>query len=270
MGAGSSINATHIDADVDVLSEGDHVKIKNIFGKVILIHGGSNLRGVDLTDAYLRRANFTNTDLTDAVLRRADLSYANLSNANISYVNLSNANISYANISYTNLRGANLRGADLTDANLCNTDLSHTDLTEADLTEVDLTRAILRDANLSYADLSYAILRRAVFSKAPVIPNIHKTLYDKCKNAGNLDMGRWHSGCGTTHCRAGWVVHLAGDEGYKLEKKLGTVGAALAIYAASDPSYFDENTAPDFYGDDNAFALKDMRRLAEKEKQNEK
>ena len=31
-------------------------------------------------------------------------------------------------------------------------------------------------------------------------------------------MGSWHA-CETTHCRAGWAIHLAGKAGYDLEKK---------------------------------------------------
>jgi hypothetical protein len=52
-------------------------------------------------------------------------------------------------------------------------------------------------------------------------------------------MATWHR-CATTHCIAGWAVHLAGPEGYKLEKSLvdlggaGTAGAILlGVEAAS-------------------------------------
>ncbi len=41
---------------------------------------------------------------------------------------------------------------------------------------------------------------------------------------GNLNMKVWHDqskGCGTSHCIAGWAVHLEPD-GYALEKKLGS------------------------------------------------
>src|SRR5229473_4035954 len=84
----------------------------------------------------------------------------------------------------------------------------------------------------------------------PVIPNIHKRIYAAVtapspKNP--LDMRDWHT-CEMTHCRGGWVVTLAGDEGKALEKFHGTLLAAQLIYEASDTSrkfnpcrFFDSN-----------------------------
>jgi hypothetical protein len=76
-------------------------------------------------------------------------------------------------------------------------------------------------------------------------------------------MGSWHAtdACGTTHCRAGWVIHLAGDGGRALEYVMGTPAAAAVIYMASDPTL---EKVPDFYCGNDA-ALDDMKRLAEAE-----
>jgi hypothetical protein len=69
-------------------------------------------------------------------------------------------------------------------------------------------------------------------------------------------MAAWHT-CDTTHCRAGWVVHLAGEAGYALEKFYNTLLAAQLIYEASgykiNPGKFYES---------NADALADMEKLA--------
>lgn len=70
--------------------------------------------------------------------------------------------------------------------------------------------------------------------KVPIIEGIHKKVLDAVSNTGSLDMSRWHS-CETTHCRAGWVVTLAGEEGKKLEDKTTTAFAAMQIYHASSP-----------------------------------
>ena len=67
--------------------------------------------------------------------------------------------------------------------------------------------------------------------------------------------------CGTTHCRAGWVIVLAGDAGRTLEWVYGTPAAAALIYIASDPKI---GKMPDFYCD-NETALADMKERAEKE-----
>ena len=74
-------------------------------------------------------------------------------------------------------------------------------------------------------------------------------------------MGDWHT-CETTHCRAGWVVHLAGESGYALEKFFNTQLAAQMIYDASDPNY---RINPGRFFDGNSNALADMKALAEKE-----
>ncbi len=72
-------------------------------------------------------------------------------------------------------------------------------------------------------------------------------------------MGDWHT-CNTTHCRAGWVVHLAGEAGYALERFHNTPLAAQLIYAASDPA---NPVSPVRFYESNAQAMADMKRLAE-------
>lgn len=73
-------------------------------------------------------------------------------------------------------------------------------------------------------------------------------------------MGSWHT-CETTHCRAGWVVTLAGEAGAAMEFCMGTPAAAALIYLKSDPKL---EKIPDFYTN-NETALTDMKRLAELE-----
>jgi hypothetical protein len=82
-------------------------------------------------------------------------------------------------------------------------------------------------------------------------------------------MGSWHQDeeindegahCGTTHCRAGWVVALAGKAGRDLEKFHNTLQAARMIYDASDPNY---RINPCRFFDSNDDALADMKKLAE-------
>jgi hypothetical protein len=138
---------------------------------------GGSLRGADLTEANLYRANLTGADLTEANLRRADLSRANFP-------------------------GADLRGADLTEA-----DLYRANLREANLRGADLRRANLRRADLTGADLPLdrpdpRALRRAVADHIEANPELH-----------NQDV--WGDGddnptCGTPCCAAGWACHLGG------------------------------------------------------------
>lgn len=66
---------------------------------------------------------------------------------------------------------------------------------------------------------------------------------------GALKMDAWH--CGTSHCRAGWAIHEAGDAGYALEAQVGPALAGALIYLASGEAI------PDF------FAPGDRRSLRE-------
>ncbi|PRG59801.1 pentapeptide repeat-containing protein, partial [Burkholderia multivorans] len=128
----------------------------------------------------------------------------------------------------------------------------------------DLSGAYLSDADLRGADLRGANLSDADLSGVPKIPRIHQAVYDAASKPDALDMGQWHNECGTAHCRAGWVVTLAGDGGKALEWAMGTSTAATLIYLASDPERWQKERLPDFYcGNDDALA--DMKRMADEE-----
>ena len=93
--------------------------------------------------------------------------------------------------------------------------------------------------------------------EVPKIENIHVAIYEAVTREGcSLDMGNWHV-CDTTHCRAGWVVHLAGEAGYALEKQTSTLFAAMQIYKASG-----HLINPGRFYDSNEDALADMAKLA--------
>lgn len=95
----------------------------------------------------------------------------------------------------------------------------------------------------------------------PVIPDIHQTVLKAVEAPGALDMKTWHT-CETTHCRAGWVVHLAGERGRALEAASNTLFAAMHIYKESSPI----KVSPVRFFGTNEGALEDMRRCAEEEK----
>jgi hypothetical protein len=94
----------------------------------------------------------------------------------------------------------------------------------------------------------------------PVIENIHQKIYEAANKPGCLQMSGVHT-CETTHCRAGWAVHLAGEDGYRLERRHGWLFAAMQIYKASSPIRVGPQQ---FYGANEA-SLADMKRCAEEE-----
>jgi len=84
-------------------------------------------------------------------------------------------------------------------------------------------------------------------------------------------MSSWHEDenkneegayCGTTHCRAGWVIALAGKEGVQLESVFGTENAAMQIYHKSSPEI---NVSPVRFYQSNEVALEDIERCAKEE-----
>ena len=90
----------------------------------------------------------------------------------------------------------------------------------------------------------------------PIIPEIDAQILAAIENGGTLEMEDWHT-CDTTHCRAGWVIHLAGENGRLLEMRVGSAAAGALIYQASRGSY------PDFYAL-NDVAMADLRQCAGK------
>ena len=134
------------------------------------------------------------------------------------------------------------------------------DLTRANLTRANLTRANLADANLTRADLARANLAGADLTGVPVVQNIDAAILAAIEDGGKLEMSAWHGEggiCGTTHCRAGWAVHLAGQAGRDLENKVGPQRAGAMIYRASRPG----KPAPWFFASDDE-AMADIRKCA--------
>lgn len=199
--------------------------------------------------AYLRSIGLTpRHDPGDAAPVRADLTGADLSFENLPGANLRDAIFIGANLSAADLSGADLRGVDFGGAYLRDTQLRGADLRDADLT----------DTNLSGVDLSGADLRGAkgLPTKA-IVPDIDAAILAAVEAEGcALQMSDWHT-CETTHCRAGWAIHLAGKAGAALEQRYGANVAGALIYAASRP----DMPVPDWFASD-AEALADLRRCA--------
>ena len=87
----------------------------------------------------------------------------------------------------------------------------------------------------------------------PIVENLDQLML-RAVESGALDMRTWH--CDTTHCRAGWAITFAGEEGVALERLLGPAIAARLIYEASTG-----RMAPDFFASTEV-AIADIRRCA--------
>ena len=57
-----------------------------------------------------------------------------------------------------------------------------------------------------------------------------------------LYMGSWHKSgteCGTSHCIAGWAVHLQGTDGYELERQVQQPAAGAILLGAEAACRFN-------------------------------
>ena len=126
-----------------------------------------------------------------------------------------------------------------------------------------LVAAVKGKTNLKGAYLYGAYLKGAYLEGLPPIPkvkNIDSAILAAVKAEGaHLDMAGWH-GCGTTHCRGGWAITLAGEAGRKLEEATSSELAAILIYQKSRPG----KPLPDFYTT-NAAAMADLEACAAQE-----
>ncbi|QBS70775.1 pentapeptide repeat-containing protein [Bordetella bronchiseptica] len=247
---------------------------------------GANLAGADLAGAYLADANLADADLAGAYLADANLADANLAGADLAGADLAGAYLADANLADANLAGADLAGAYLADANLADADLAGAYLADANLADANLAGADLAGAYLADADLADArnlpvgteatnpaepyqrdtrpaaernAARAARFRErnptVPVVEALDAKILSAIENgSGGLEMGAWHT-CETTHCRAGWAVHLAGEAGYALEREHGPQYAGRMIYMAS------VGRAPHFFAS-NERAMADLREQA--------
>ena len=133
-------------------------------------------------------------------------------------------------------RGESLSEADLSEADLSGADLSganlnRADLYDADLSGADLSEADLRGANLSGAKTDFEIATPE--QAAPRIIAVAKAALEP--NA--LKMAYWHT-CETTHCIAGWAIHLAGEEGKALADKFNPHIAGLSLLGPEAALHF--------------------------------
>ncbi|WP_052425267.1 pentapeptide repeat-containing protein [Streptomyces fulvoviolaceus] len=155
-----------------------HIQASPWWRRVLLAAGarqaswaGRALRGADLYQANLIRADLTGTCLADADLDGADLSGAFRDAADLSGAHLDGVDLTRARLTNARLSEANLGGADLVEAILYGADLTGANLTGADLCRADMIGTYLTCVNLDGADLSGAYLVNVTWSEQAVWPD---------------------------------------------------------------------------------------------------
>ena len=79
-------------------------------------------------------------------------------------------------------------------------------------------------------------------SQVPVVDDHDRRLRELAQvvlaSPDHLQMESWHSDCGTSHCIAGWAIHLAGEEGARLEALNGSEIAGYILLGPEADGYF--------------------------------
>ena len=201
------------------------------------------LDDADFSYMDLRNTNFKNKKIVGAKFTGSDLTGSVFNHSRFIDCDFTNCRMVFTEIKWAKLEGCCLWGANLKSANIKQTDLCGSKVNPIDFRVAGLLEGV------------------------PVINNIHQRVYQAAKQPEALDMGVWHSHgfCGSTHCRAGWVTHLAFQAGRDLENQIGTSTAAALIYIASDRALTE---IPDWYPegyDADEISLKDMEAKAKAE-----
>jgi hypothetical protein len=201
--------------------------------------------------AWLRDRSKPHHNPGDAEPQCANLARAYLAGAYLAGANLARADLAGANLARADLADANLARAYLADAYLADADLAGAYLAGANLAGADLADAYLAGADLAGAKGLPPDFAQQVTAKpldVPIVPHIDAAILSAVEG----DQAR-----GTTHCRAGWAVVIAGERGLALEKEVGPHRAGTLIYRASRPG----KPAPHFFATTER-ALADLRRCA--------
>lgn len=252
----------------------------------------ADLTGSCLESATLREACLLGADLSGASLLDADLSNANLESADLTGSRLNCATLREACLLGADLAGASFLDADFSDAELDDDglicararrggarglppigfyaiegdvgDAASDDGLDDLVAAGDLDALECRELTPEVAEGMEARRRAEWYrSRRPEVPVVEeldaRILGILDAGDGALRMDAWHEeaqdACGTTHCRGGWAIALAGEAGRALEARRGAHVAAILIYRAST------GRVPDFFASDES-ALADLRRCA--------
>jgi uncharacterized protein YjbI with pentapeptide repeats len=122
-----------------------------------------DMRGADLSDAELVKANLYNANLSGIIFRKADLREAILEGSDLTKANLDKANLYRASLRGANLKETSLVLATLEEASVAGTNFDLADLSQSNLKRATFIQSNFSDARLMDVDLSEANLSDSSF-----------------------------------------------------------------------------------------------------------
>jgi hypothetical protein len=214
-----------------------NIKILNRFTGAVLFEGEYESLRACVEDAVRRNVSLDGASLNGASLDGASLNGASLDRASLNDAWLDGASLNGAWLDGASLNGASLDGALLDGASLNGASLDGAYLENAKGLPSDIPRTGPSEPYVRKPSAAAREQRMLLFRErnpdVPVVEHLDaKILAAVSDGVGKLDMSEWHK-CQTTHCRAGWAIALAGDEGRQLEERVGPQRAGIMIYRAS-------------------------------------
>lgn len=197
---------------------------------------GRDLRHARFNRTRLQCTTFVNCDLSNTRFYSAAGEYTvfhqcNLGNALFDDAMLPRSSFDCSDLISTRFYGTNLRRASFSGTRLINVDfhgaqVQHASLTSSDCLKTPRDLPIVRDASTRLLEVAQTVLQDSDL---------------------RLCMSEWHT-CHSTHCIAGWAIHLAGPLGELLEAEFGPANAGLFLLGPEAASHFfvDEEAALDF------------------------
>ena len=215
------------------------MQIRNRWTGAVIFEDKSPTLRETVLNAISKGASLDGASLNDASLDGASLNRASLNDASLNDASLDGASLNDASLNRASLNRASLNGASLNDASLDGAYLANAK---------GLPYEPRPDSVVPYSrpptDQTARIERyRMRHPEVPVVLDLDRKILEAIESGGKLEMASWHT-CETTHCRAGWAIHLAGEAGRELEKKLGSQRAGGLIYKVSTgrlPHFFASN-----------------------------
>lgn len=195
---------------------------------------GCRFKNCDFTDSAVSWSKFLSCCFSDCVFVNSLCNEVSLDNSRFDNCNFYKANLNHSSFLNCTINGGNFVEAELSDV-------------------------IVKGSDLLGPESAQSLINKGITTFPPSVDFIHQKVLHNAK-IGGLDMGDFHT-CDTTHCIAGWAIHLAGDKGYYAEQKLDPENAGAMIYLASDRQL---EKIPNFYTDDES-AMRELEYLAAKE-----
>lgn len=188
---------------------------------------GCYMVGADFVDCEIKEARFEGCNLVATSYNQCQLSSAVFKRCEAMSMFLTHCSADSTVFEKTDLSGGIIK----------HTSINHAEFTEVTMKNTRFTRTSVSSANLPFPTISEE--EREL--------NLYKVAKHALATDGGLCMESWHSECNTSHCVAGWIVHLNKDARKVAEEASYTLAGLLFLgEKAAEMFYEDTEVAQRF------------------------